>query len=128
MTLWEAIKKGAEEGLEALKDSVSVLMAETEKTRRILKKRVELTSVQSNVRRTFTRLGSLTYEIYLKGGADQISENQEFKALIAQIEEYKARVRDIETEIETIKQEEKERSSEQEPRSGSQPPANPAGS
>ena len=28
MTLWELIKKGAEEGLEALKDGVSVFMEE----------------------------------------------------------------------------------------------------
>ncbi|HSR12369.1 MAG TPA: hypothetical protein VLS90_13080 [Thermodesulfobacteriota bacterium] len=123
MTLWEAIKKGAEEGLEALKDSVSVLMAETEKTRRILKKRVELTSVQSSVRRTFTRLGSLAYDLHVKGEADQISADPEFRRLVAQVEEYKAKVRDIETEIETIKREEKQKSSE----GGPQPPANQAG-
>ena len=58
MTLWELIKKGAEEGLEALKDGVSVFMAEAGKTSRILKKRVELTSVQGNVRKAFIRLGS----------------------------------------------------------------------
>ena len=32
MTLWELIKKGAEEGLEAMKDGVSVFMAEAGKT------------------------------------------------------------------------------------------------
>ena len=41
MNLWESIKKGAEEGLEALKDGVSI----ADKTKRILKKRLELTSV-----------------------------------------------------------------------------------
>ena len=125
MTLWELIKKGAEEGLEALKDGVSVLMAETGKTSRILKKRVELTSVQGNVRKAFIRLGSLAYE--LQSRADQeIYGNDEVKALIAQIESYKARVRDIETEIEIIKQEEKKKESGKTPKSDSQPPVNPA--
>ena len=125
MTLWELIKKGAEEGLEALKDGVSVLMAETGKTSRILKKRVELTSVQGNVRKAFIRLGSLAYELHSR--ADQeIYGNDEVKALIAQIESYKARVRDIETEIEIIKQEEKKKESGKTPKSESQPPVNPA--
>ncbi len=125
MTLWELIKKGAEEGLEALKDGVSVFMAEAGKTSRILKKRVELTSVQGNVRKAFIRLGSLAYELQSRGD-QEIYGNEEVKALISQIEGYKARVRDIETEIETIKQEEKKKASGGESKSESQPPVNPA--
>ncbi len=124
MSLWESVKKGAEEGLEALKDSVSVLMAETGKTGRILKKRVELTSVQGNVRKTFVRLGSLAYDLYLQGEPD-LYAHEEVKSLIARVEDYKARVRDIETEIETIKKEEKQRASQEKDRPPS-PPANPA--
>jgi len=125
MTLWELIKKGAEEGLEALKDGVSVLMAETGKTSRILKKRVELTSVQGNVRKAFIRLGSLAYELH-SGGDQEIYGNEEVKTLIAQVESYKARVREIEAEIETIKREEKKKASGESPKSDSQPPVNPA--
>jgi hypothetical protein len=124
MTLWELIKKGAEEGLEALKDGVSVLMEETGKTSRILKKRVELTSVQGNVRKAFIRLGSLAYELQSKDD-QEIYGNEEVKALIAQVDSYKARVRDIEAEIETIKREEKKKTSGQTPKSESQPPVNP---
>jgi len=125
MTLWELIKKGAEEGLEALKDGVSVLMEETGKTSRILKKRVELTSVQGNVRKAFIRLGSLAYELH-SGGDQEIYGNEEVKTLIAQVESYKARVREIEAEIETIKREEKKKASGESPKSDSQPPVNPA--
>jgi chromosome segregation ATPase len=125
MTLWELIRKGAEEGLEALKDGVSVLMAETGKTSRILKKRVELTSVQGNVRKAFIRLGSLAYELHSKGD-QEIYDNAEVKALLAQIDDYKARVRDMETEIEKIKREEKQKAAPQEPPpSEPQPPVSP---
>ena len=125
MTLWELIKKGAEEGLEALKDGVSVFMAEAGKTSRILKKRVDLTSVQGNVRKAFIRLGSLAYELQSRGD-QEIYGNEEVKALIAQIEGYKARVRDIETEIDTIKLEEKKKASGKTSKSESQPPVNPS--
>ena len=125
MTLWELIKKGAEEGLEALKDGVSVFMAEAGKTSRILKKRVELTSVQGNVRKAFIRLGSLAYDLH-SGGDQEIYGYEEVKALVAQIESYKARVREIETEIETIKREEKRKASGEASKSESNPPVNPA--
>lgn len=125
MALWELIKKGAEEGLEALKDSVSVFMAEAGKTSRILKRRVELTSVQGNVRRAFVRLGSLAYELHSRG-AQEIYGDEEVKALITQIEGYKSRVRDIETEIETIRREEKRKAGDTS-KPESQPPINPTG-
>lgn len=124
MNLWEAIKKGGEEGLEALKDSLSVLMAETGKTSRILKRRVELTSVQGSVRRTFAQLGSLAYDLYSRGEQD-LYANEEFKSLIARVEGYKTRVREIEEEIETIKREERQKMQKEKEDSEQQPPANP---
>ncbi len=125
MTLWETIKKNAEEGLEALKDRVSVLMSETGRTSRILKRRVELTSVQGHVRKTFIRLGILVYEIQA-GGDQNILQNEEVKTLIARIDGYQARVREIEAEIERINQEERRKASEKPPRND-EPPVNPAG-
>ena len=105
MALWEMIKKGAEEGLEALKEGVAIFVAEAEKKGRIIKKKVELSTVQNNVRRTFTRLGSGVYEIYARGEKDVFAQ-PEVKSLIDQIEGSKARVREIEMEIEAIKKEE----------------------
>lgn len=110
MNLWELIKKGAEEGLDVLKDGVSV----AGKTGRILEKRVELTSVQSNVKKVFIRLGSLAYELHSRGEAEFYG-NKEVKGLLAQIEGHKIRVREIETEIETIRREERRKASQKEP-------------
>lgn len=121
MSLWDLIKRGAEEGLEALKDGVTVLMAETGKTSRILRRRVELTSVQGQVRKAFIRLGSLAYELHSRGDRE-ILLNEEVKALLAQIEAHKARVRDIEAEIEKIIQEAKRKASEEASEKDSQPP------
>jgi len=110
MTLWELIKKGAEDGLEAMKDGLSIFKAEAGKTSRILKKRVELTSVQGNVRKAFIHLGSVAYELQSRGEPD-IYGQEEVEELIAEIDGYKVRVREIEREIETIHTEEQKKPS-----------------
>ena len=84
MNLWELIKKGAEDGLEVLKDGVSV----AGKTGKILRKRFELTAVQGNVRKVFTRLGSLAYEHHSRGDGEFYG-NEEVKGLINQLDLYK---------------------------------------
>ena len=106
MSLWDQIKKGAEEGLEALKEGMTVFMAEAGKQSKIIKKRVELSTVQNNVRKAFVRLGSMIYDLHSRGEGE-FQDDAEVKDLIAQIDEYRARVREIELEIEAMKQEEK---------------------
>ncbi|MGE5254297.1 MAG: hypothetical protein ACM3N7_10060 [Planctomycetaceae bacterium] len=111
MTLWESIKKGAEEGLEAMKDGLSVFRDEAGKTSRILKKRVELTSVQGDVRKAFIRLGSLAYDLYSRE-EKEVLDHPEVKGLIGEVDGYKARVREIEAEIEVVKKEEARKASQ----------------
>jgi hypothetical protein len=111
MTLWESIKKGAEDGLEAMKDGLSVFRDEAGKTSRILKKRVELTSVQGDVRKAFIRLGSLAYDLYSRE-EKEVLDHPEVKELIAGVDGYQARVREIEAEIEVVKKEEARKASQ----------------
>ncbi len=123
MNLWELIKKGAEEGLEVLKDGISVFMTEAGRTSRMLKKRVELTAVQGHVRKAFTRLGSLAYELHSKGQLElDTYGNEEIEALIAQIEAHKTRVSQIAAEIETIRREERGKASGKGSEAEVQPP------
>ncbi len=105
MALWDMIKKGAEEGLEALKEGVAVFMAEAGKQSKIIKKKVELASVQNNVRKTFLRLGCVVYDMHTRG-EQEVFGREDVKSLIDQVNSYKARVREIELEIEAIKKEE----------------------
>ncbi len=105
MALWDMVKKGAEEGMEALKEGVSVFMASAGKQSRILKKKVELSSVQNDVRKVFTRLGSTVYDVHLRG-EEEVLNRQDVKNMFGEIEGYKGKVRKIEAEIEKIKKEE----------------------
>ena len=96
-----------EEGMEVVKDGAYIVG----KTGRIVKRRVELTSVQGDLRKAFTRLGSLAYEFHPKKEAE-LYKDESVKGLIARIEGHKVRVREIENEIEKIKGEERTRTSE----------------
>jgi hypothetical protein len=119
MALWDMIKKGAEEGLEALKEGVSIFMAEAGRKSKIIKKKVELASVQSNVRKTFIQLGSVVYDMHSRG-EQEVFGGEEVKSLIAQVDGYQTRVREIELEIEAIKKEERPKTPEA--TSGKEPP------
>ena len=121
MALWDQIKKGAEEGLEALKEGMAVFVAEAGKQSKIIKKRVELSAVQNNVRKAFIRLGSVLYDLHVRG-EEEIFQDAEVKDLIAQIDEYRARVREIELEIEAMKKEENSQKAPGKPRKDSTPP------
>lgn len=124
MALWDMIKKGAEEGLEALKEGVAVFMAEAGRQSKIIKKRVELSAVQNNVRKTFIRLGSVVYDLHTRGEQEVFSQ-EDVKSFIGQVDGYKARVREIELEIEAIKKEEKPPTPAETSGKGSPPPINP---
>jgi hypothetical protein len=121
MALWDHIKKGAEEGLEALKEGMAVFMAEAGKQSKIIKKRVELSAVQNNVRKAFIRLGSVIYDLHSRGEGE-FQQDPEVKDLVAQIDEYRARVREIELEIEAMKQEENSKKPSGKAGKGSTPP------
>ena len=123
MALWDMITKGAEEGLEALKEGVSVFMAEAGKKSKIIKKKVELSSVQNNVRKSFIRLGSVVYDLHAQG-QQGVFDQTEVKGLIDQINNFKARVREIELEIEAIKREEGPKTPGSTSEKESLPPAN----
>jgi hypothetical protein len=110
MALGDRIKEKAGEGLEALREGVVLFMAEAGKQSRILKKKMELSSIQQNVRRTFIRLGSTVYDIHLRGEREVFAQ-AEVKDLIDRVEGYRARMREIELQIEAIKQEKVDKAS-----------------
>jgi hypothetical protein len=122
MALWDQIKRGAEEGLEALKGGMAVFVAEAGKQSKIIKKRVELSAVQNSVRKTFIRLGSVVYELNSRGEKD-FQDHREVGDLILQIDEYRARVREIELEIEAVKKEESPKRTPAETEKDALPPA-----
>jgi hypothetical protein len=105
MALWELFKKGSEEGLETLKDGVTVFMSEAGRRGRILKKKVEMASIQNDVRRSFIELGKLVYDFRSQGDQDVYS-HEEIERVIRRIDEYKAKIRRIEAGIQDMSEKE----------------------
>ncbi len=105
MAFWDTIKKGAEGGLDALKEGVTTFVAGAEKQGKILKKKMELAAVQSNIRKTFISLGNVVYDLQTQGEQGILGE-AEVQRLMKKIDEEHLKVREIQSAIEAVKQEE----------------------
>ena len=101
--LWEEIKKGAAEGFEVLKEEVGKLTKELERQGKIVKKKMDLSSIQRKVHQSFTQLGGRVYELIEEGKEGTVLEDAEFKDIVAKIKQHKKDVESIEAEIENIK-------------------------
>lgn len=122
MAFWDTIKKGAEGGLDALKEGVTTFVAGAEKQGKILKKKMELAAVQSNIRKTFISLGNVVYDLQTQGEQGILGE-AEVQRLMKKIDEEHLKVREIESAIEAVKQEEERPNSTGSSGKESSPPA-----
>ena len=102
--LWDDIKTNAVEGFEVLKDEMGKLSKQVESQGKILKKKIDLSSIQRKVHQGFTKLGSLIYEQIEDGKESGVFSNPDVKATIEEIKGYKSEVDAIEKEINSIKE------------------------
>ncbi len=110
--LWEEIKEGAQDGFEVFKEEMAKFTQELEKQGKIIKKRMDLSSIQRKVHQSFTLLGSRLYELTEEGKEKTVLKDPEILKLISDIKEYKAQVEAIEDEIMKIREEGTERKDE----------------
>jgi len=101
--LWDDIKTNAVEGFEVLKDELGKLSKQVESQGKILKKKIDLSSIQRKVHQGFTKLGSLIYELVEDGKEAATFSDPDVKATIEEIKGYKNEVDAIEKEINSIK-------------------------
>lgn len=101
--LWDDIKTNAVEGFEVLKDELGKLSKQVESQGKILKKKIDLSSIQRKVHQEFTKLGSLIYEQIEDGKQAVVFSDPDVKATIEEIKGYKVEVDAIEKEINAIK-------------------------
>ena len=101
--LWEKIKKDAAEGFEILKGEVAKFTKELEKHGKVVKKKMDLSSIHRKLHQNFTQLGSRVYELVEDGKQENIQNDSEFVDIVSKIKELKAEVDAIEGDIEDIK-------------------------
>ncbi|MBN1881832.1 MAG: hypothetical protein JW885_06625 [Deltaproteobacteria bacterium] len=102
--LWEDIKTNAVEGFGVLKDELGKLSKQVESQGKILRKKIDLSTIQRKVHQGFTKLGGLVYEHIEDGKETAILTDPDVKAAIEEIKGYKAEVDAIEKEISSIKE------------------------
>jgi hypothetical protein len=102
--LWDDIKEGAQEGFEVLKEEMVKLTQELEKHGKIIKKKMDLSSIQRKVHQGFSLLGSRLYELFEEGKEKTIVNDPEILKIISDIKGYKAEVEAIEDEIDKIRE------------------------
>jgi hypothetical protein len=102
--LWEDIKTNAVEGFEVLKDELGKLSKQVESQGKILRKKIDLSSIQRKVHQGFTKLGGLVYEGIEDGKQAAVFSDPDVTAAIEEIKGYKAEVDAIEREINSIKE------------------------
>jgi hypothetical protein len=104
-SLWEEITEGAREGLEVFKEEMIKLTHEFERHGRLIKKKMDLSTIQRRVHLGFSMLGSRLYELIEEGKEKAIITDPEIVKILSDIKEYKAEVEAIEAEIERIREE-----------------------
>jgi hypothetical protein len=102
--LWDDIKTNAVEGFEVLKEELGKLSKQVESQGKILKKKIDLSSIQRKVHQGFTKLGGLVFELVDDGKEGAVFSDADVKATIEEIRGYKSEVDAIEKEINDIKE------------------------
>ncbi len=99
MALMDDLKKKTEEGLKTLKETAGEIAFNVEKQARIAKRKMDIMKVQRKIQKVYTEIGEYVYgeftmERPLTKEAPFLSER------VASVSEMKARIREIEVEIE----------------------------
>ena len=96
------IKKGAESGIQVLKDSTNVVVSELGKLLKISEKKIDINSYKKKIEKNYTTLGELVHR-YLTDGVTNPLDQAEVREVLQNIYNYKEKIQALESEIEIIK-------------------------
>ena len=99
--LWERIRKSVAEG-------VSVAAEKTEEFTKLGKLKFEILNTKRKISKSFTELGSMTYDAFKEGKTNEIAKSSEVKDLINTIKELEAELDGIEQKFDEMKKKPKE--------------------
>ncbi len=94
--LWERIRKSVAEG-------VSVAAEKTEELTKLGKLKFEILNTKRKISKTFTELGSMTYDAFKGGKSNEIAKSSEVKDLINTIKELEAELDGKEEKFDEMK-------------------------
>ncbi len=96
------IKKGAESGIQALKDGTNVVFSEVSKLLKISEKKIDINSYKKKIEKNYLTLGELVHR-YLTDGVTNPLDQAEVREVLQNIYRYKEKIQTLESEIEIIR-------------------------
>ena len=96
------IKKGAESGIQAIKDGTNVVFSEVSKLLKISEKKIDINSYKKKIEKNYTTLGELIYR-YLTDGVTNPLDQADVREVLQNIYNYNERIQELQSEIEIIR-------------------------
>ncbi len=98
----DTIKKGAESGIQAIKDGTNVVVSEVSKLLKISEKKIDINSYKKKIERNYTTLGELVHR-YLTDGVTNPLDQADVREVLQNIYNYNERIQELQSEIEIIR-------------------------
>ncbi len=96
------IKKGAESGIQAIKDGTNVVVSEVSKLLKISEKKIDINSYRKKIEKNYTTLGELIHR-YLTDGVTNPLDQADVREVLQNIYNYNGRIKELQSEIEIIR-------------------------
>ncbi|MCU0610371.1 MAG: hypothetical protein MUE60_01105 [Candidatus Eisenbacteria bacterium] len=101
MSFWEEVKKGLEEGAQALKKGAEVVAEKTEEAARVARLRYSIYTVRQSIRKAFTELGAHVFEL-AEHGKPSVWDDGAVLSYLQDVRDGRDRIAELEDEIRVI--------------------------
>ena len=101
---WEDVKQGASNLFTTTKHGLGKFGTEVGKKGKISKLKLDISSIERRIQQDFTRLGTRVYELVEDKKGGSIPNDEEFKDIISEINDYKKDIAKTEKEIEKVEE------------------------
>jgi hypothetical protein len=98
MSFWDEVRKGLEEGAQALKKGAEVVAEKTEEAAKIAKLRYSIYTVRQGIKKDFTELGAHVFELAEQGEAP-VWKDEQVLSIIEQVRGARTKIGELEEEI-----------------------------
>lgn len=101
MSFWDEVKKGLEEGAQALKKGAEVVAEKTEDAAKIARLRYSIYTVRQSIRKAFTELGAHVFEL-AEQGKPSVWEDEAVLSYLQDVRDGREKIAALEDEIRAI--------------------------
>ncbi|MBN1424152.1 hypothetical protein JXA88_06315 [Candidatus Fermentibacteria bacterium] len=102
MSFWDEVKKGLEEGAQALKKGAEVVAEKTEDAAKVARVRYSIYTERQSIRKAFTELGGHVFELAEHDDRPSVWEDESVLSYIQDVRDGREKIAHLEEEIRAI--------------------------